>query len=67
MDDYFFSFVLHLTRQKRPSTSCTHPPLNDMSIDENKDEGKHILEIMYFFSFIAIVIVSYYGAWGGNI
>ena len=38
-----------------------------MSIEENKDEGKHMLEIMYFFSFIAIVIVSYYGAWGGNI
>ena len=25
MDVYFFSFVLHLTHQKRPSTSCTHP------------------------------------------
>ena len=25
MDVCFFSFVLHLTCQKRPSTSCTHP------------------------------------------
>ena len=25
MDVYFFSFVLHLTRQERPSTSCTQP------------------------------------------
>ena len=25
MDDCFFSFLLHLTRQKRPSSLCTHP------------------------------------------
>ena len=38
-----------------------------MLIDENKDEGKHMLETMYFFSFIAIVIVSYDDPWEGNI
>ena len=28
MDAYFFSFVLHLRHQKRPSTSCTHHTAN---------------------------------------
>ena len=32
MDAYFFCFVLHLTRQKRPSTSCTHPFVFDIIV-----------------------------------